>query len=173
MYSLLASRDEDVSDSGSSLNRYNELDPPSSPEVASYQSTSTPVSANRHNGRFSEGMSSLRDTTNTIPMNQSQLILDEIRKTNSRLDEFGETLKSVQQRLQMVERDLTSMGPSSSADTSMESRKKAKIPLKVRVSLGSSPINVNPCVDPYILCPGGHRVCRGQHRMIPSSSLGY
>lgn len=133
MYTLLA-RDKEVSDEDNSdqegyenFDTDCELDPPSSPEAASNQSTSTPVSANRR-------VSAIRDVTNTIPVNQSQLILDEIRKANSRLDEFGETLHSVQRRLQEVEKDLTSMGPSSSADTSIESPPKAKIPKKVRVS---------------------------------------
>ena len=105
-----------------------ELSSPSSPETQFY-STSTPVNTERQRrrSRCNESSSSLGDVTNTT-MNQSQLILDEIKKTNSRLDQFGDTLKSVQQRLQMVEKDLTSMGPSSSADTSMESWKKEKVP---------------------------------------------
>lgn len=113
---------------------------PSSPEIP-YQNinTSTPIHVNsRYNGETS----GLGDVTNT------QLILDELKKTNSRLDEFGETLKSVQQRIQMVEKDITSMGTSSNADTSIESHKKVKVPPKIRVGLNNYKQWCSKCPTP-------------------------
>ena len=72
----------------------------------------------------------LSNATNTVSF-QTQLILDEMTKTNTRLDDFGDALKSVVQRLESVE-NLTFTGPSSSADSSVEKKKKT-VPVKVRV----------------------------------------
>ena len=84
---------------------------------------------------------SLADATNRttarVPtVSESHLmILAEIKKANTRLDEFSSTLKSVEQRLESVENEYTrSSGPSSSADSSME-RKKRTVPAIVRVSV--------------------------------------
>ena len=88
----------------------------------------------------------LRDITNRSPSiqppgpatgNDTQLlILQEVRKANSRLDTFSDRLEGLESRLASVEdKQLSSVTPSSSSSTdSSGTRGKRKVPPKVRVS---------------------------------------
>ncbi len=72
---------------------------------------------------------SMGDGTNKTLGAETQLILDEIKKTNIRLDSVQESFKDVQNRLQAVETTI-----SLSASSCYE-KKKRTVPVKVRVSL--------------------------------------
>ncbi len=75
---------------------------------------------------------SMGDVTNKTLGAETQLILDEIKKTNIRLDSVQESFKDVQNRLQAVE---TTISLSASSPDSCYEKKKRTVPVKVRVSL--------------------------------------
>lgn len=68
----------------------------------------------------------------------NELILEEVRKTNSSIAEFSTRIDAMESRLKTVEQQQNDMTtPSSSGDSSVE-RAKKKIPTRVRVSAYSS-----------------------------------
>lgn len=62
------------------------------------------------------------------------LILEELKKTNSRLDSFSEHLKALDGRIKSVEQAQLTISPSSSSSTDGSAVKKRKVPSKVAVS---------------------------------------
>ena len=99
--------------------------PPASPVYDPPAHQSTP---NTSTARSQSTREPLSEQTNTT--SEYQLILEELRKTSSRLDSFSKTLESVEKRLDSVER--MSLDVTSSSDSSFEKKKKS-VPLKVRV----------------------------------------
>ena len=96
----------------------------SSPEKGTGQ---TPLNTTGLNRRQLFKSTPLSDKTN-------ELILEEVRKTNSSIAEFSTRIDAMESRLKTVEqqqKDMTT--PSSSGDSSVE-RAKKKIPTRVRVS---------------------------------------
>ena len=78
----------------------------------------------------------LTNQSTTTSEDTQLLILQEMKKANSRLSAFSDRLEAVESRLASVENNQLSATPAStSADSSADSRKKRKVPAKVRVSL--------------------------------------
>ena len=70
------------------------------------------------------------------------LILQEVKKANSCLNVFSDRLEALETRLAAVESNqLTST--STSVDSSVDSRRKRKVPAKVRVSLVLLPVQIS------------------------------
>ncbi len=80
---------------------------------------------------------SMGDGTNKTLGAETQLILDEIKKTNIRLDSVQESFKDVQNRLQAVE---TTISLSASSPGSCYEKKKRTVPVKVTLTCTVRPL---------------------------------
>lgn len=113
-------------------------------EMANEPRTSTPAkrSSTLRRRLFSnpdeqnrEPLRNVSNLSNAIEANTQRLILEELKKTNSRLDTFSERLEAFDGRLKSVEHNLiNSTTPSSSSSDSSASKSKRKVPAKVAVS---------------------------------------
>ena len=100
------------------------------------------LSSNKENavgqkcGGGSGGAPVTTDDTRKAASNDTQLlILQEVKKANSRLDGFADCLEALESRLASVETKQMSVTPAStSTESSTDCRKKRKVPAKVRVS---------------------------------------
>ena len=100
------------------------------------------LSSNKENavgqkcGGGSGGAPVTTDDTRKAASNDMQLlILQKVKKANSRLDGFADCLEALESRLASVETKQMSVTPAStSTESSTDCRKKRKVPAKVRVS---------------------------------------
>ena len=122
---------------------------------------STPVVKSVTRRLFSESIPPPSHTSTPDPITSSHLaavghsegvdthnlILQELRKANSRLDDFAGQLKSLDSRLVFVETNVTMSSSSTSTDRSAGScRGKRKVPAKISVIL-----HVPACFPPYLI----------------------
>ena len=100
----------------------------------------------------------LRSVSNThsSESDTQRLILEELRKTNSRVDTFSEHMESMDGRLKSVEqRQLNSTTPSSSTSDGSASKSKRKVPAKVAVSAETIVRHLTLCIYACMLYNAG------------------
>ena len=100
----------------------------------------------------------LRSVSNThsSEFDTQRLILEELRKTNSRVDTFSEHMESMDGRFKSVEqRQLNSTTPSSSTSDGSASKSKRKVPAKVAVSAETIVRHLTLCIYACMLYSAG------------------